>query len=224
MYVPSDVSDSYYSVQYYNTYLIFINTLNFNEKQIKWLKSELKASQEYFWVIVAGYDSLAQINTHNNFTEIFKEFHVNIYLHYGEFYGTYSISYSLSEDPHVHFQEMTELIVIQQGPSWTEKEKGLEKNNSIFASKQPGYGILNPKYSSCLWQQFSSDNHRMIHQIRQYRIDLDPRKDEELRKFKIVFAITFIIFLSAFGIHYLQIELEKRKSNNFRPLDSGVIG
>lgn len=224
MYVPSEVSDTYYSVQYYNTYLIFMNTLNLNEKQTKWLKSELKAAQRYYWVIVAGYDSLGFINTHTNFTDIFMTNHANVYLHYGEFYGTYSMSYSLADHSHIHFQETSELLIIQQGPTWLDKGKGLEKNNSIYATKQPGYGILNPKYSSCVWQQFSSDNHRMIHQIRQYRIDLDPRKDEEVRKFKIVFAITFVIFLAAFGQHYLQIELEKRRISNFRPLERGIIG
>jgi hypothetical protein len=129
MYVPSQLEDSYYSVQYYNTYLIFLNTFTINDKQIRWLKNELEAAQKYFWIIVAGFDSLSSINIHKNFTDIFMSFHTSIYLHYGDFYGTYQIEYLLDKHSHLHFQETSELVVIQQGPSWS--DKNLEKNNSI---------------------------------------------------------------------------------------------
>jgi hypothetical protein len=91
-------------------------------------------------------------------------------------------------------------------------------------TKMPGYGILNPKYSSFVWQEYSSASHRMIHQISQYRIDMTPRKDEEVKKFKIVFALTFIIVLIAFGQNYVQKELEKKRISEFRPLEYGKIG
>lgn len=222
MYVPYQVEDSYYSVQYYNTYLIFMNTFVINDKQIKWLKDELKAAQKYYWIIVTGFDSLASINIHGNFTEIFMDYHTNFYIHYGDFYGTYSIKYPLDDHSHLHFQETSELVVVQQGPSWI--DKNLEKNSSSFATKLPGYSILNPKYSSCVWQMFGSSSHRLLHQINSYRIDIEPRKDEEVKKFKVVFAVTFIIILLAFAQNFIQKELEKRRIDQFRPLECGMVG
>ena len=223
MNIPSEPNDSYYSIKYSHTYVIFLNTGFLDQKQIKWLKNELSLAQQYYWIIVVGLASLDHINYHANFTEIFMEHHTDMYIYYGENYCSYSIKYPLTGHAHTHFQDSSNLLLIQQGPSSTDKSYSLSSNSSIFTTKQAGYGILNPKYSTLIWQEFSSDNHRVINEIIQNRIDLNPREDEEVKNFKIIFVLTFLIFLSAFVQVCIQKELEKRRLKSTRPSENGII-
>ena len=223
MYIPSEPEEAYFSITYSNTYIIIINTSVLNDRQIKWLKNELSIGQKYSWIIVIGQASLNHLNIHSNFTEIFMDYHTNMYIYYGEFYGCSSIKYPLTEHSHIHFQDDTELLVVQQGPSWTDFSNGLFLNNNTYATKQDGFGILNLKYSTLQWQEFSSQSHLMINQAIQYRIDLAPRKPDEVKSFKIIFVITFLIFFAAFVQVFVQKELEKRRLNSHKPLESGII-
>lgn len=222
MFVPDDNED-YYSVKYSNTYVVFINTSRLNQLQIKWLKLELALAQKYYWIIVVGQASLERINLQANFTQLFMDHHTDIYMYYGDFYGSSSLKYPLTEHMHNHFQDTSELLLIQQGPSRVDKKVNLHANNSIYATSKPGYGIITPKYSTLLWQEFNSETHHLINEVVQHRIDLDPRKEDEVRNFKIIFVVTFLLFLAAFVQTFVSKELEKRKLTQHKPLESGVI-
>lgn len=223
MYVPFLPHDSFYSVKYCNTYLIFINTALLDDLQLKWLKSELETAQKYYWIIVIGESSLHHINTHFNYTQLLMDYHTNMYIYHGEYYSTIGINYPLDGHLHLHYQETSELFIIEQGPSWVDNLVSLKNNNSIFSASGPGYGILTPKYASFIWQEFSSITHRLVHEIVEYRIDSSPRKDDEIKSFKIIFVIIFLIFLTAFVQNYVQKQLEKRKVAMLKPLEKGTI-
>ena len=200
-----------------------MNTSRLDDLQINWLIEELILAQKYYWIIVVGFASLTQLNLHGNFTQMFMDYHTNMYVHYGDFYVSSAISYPLDDHSHNHFKDTSQLVIIQQGPSWIENNELTASNNSIYATTQPGYGIITSKYSTLLWQEFNSKTHHLINQVTQYRIDLSPRKEDEIKNFKVIFVLTFLIFLSAFLQVFVQKELEKRRLSTHKPLESGII-
>jgi hypothetical protein len=106
--------------------------------------------------------------------------------------------------------------------SWI-NETILSTSSDTYATRQPGYGIMNPKYNNLIWQEYSSNSHRVINQYSQTRLDFISRKEEEIKNVEIIFILTFLIFTAAFLQVFIQKKLEKKRLSSFQALENVVI-
>ncbi|CAG9334510.1 unnamed protein product [Blepharisma stoltei] len=222
MLMPKSIKESYYSIQYSHVYLIILNTYAITPDQFSWLKRELNSAQSYAWTIIFGEHPLSEINTSKtNFTELFLDAKVNLYVASGEFYERSNILYRVSDH---QIDYTAELLEIQMGPSCTKEKRALDSNDTeIYASLHPGYGILHLRYSFLRWQEYSSNSHRLMDDAYEHRVGLVPRKGNEKKTVIIVLVTSFVMFSAAFIQSYYMRRRNKKKQNGLIDLDKDVV-